>query len=722
LEATVSSLPLVRTEYLNTSTGTVRSGATAHGESLTDVESYLVPHSRMTGSALHSWGVGDGLTVTATAGESTVLVATGVALDSAGNLIALAEGGAAVVDPDVDPTQVVNIPTVPVTADGVALDTTEATGDRYLTITWREVLDPSSAGNAPTLVHAPWLRLIPAADLSGTGDQVVLARVQLDTQGAVTALTADNRRPAGLPTGRLELRRSRVTPGAPTGAGEQAAAEIGAGDDGGFAISVRPEGGTAVPVVTADPAGGVVALQPQGGSVGIGLNGQPPRRSLHVEGTGVHSGGSGGGYSFADRTTGVYDESAANGSRWVWYAQDTTARLWSGSDQVTVATKGSGPNPGPGPRLGVGTAAPSHAVHVGTNSGIRQNSLYVSGGAGWSSLAYNAFHNDTNQAWVFADPARPAVTIEMDDSGGVPRFQVYSTTSTAPQAFQLRFGIDGNTGKVTIPATLAAGSLTASATGNTDALSVSAAGGHGICASTSSPSTSAVVAVSNAPGGTGSAFSTIGSSSLLGAVSVTGDMSVSGTLRAGAKQFVIDHPLDAENRVLAHTSVESDERAVVYSGNVRCERDGTATVQLPDWLEALATDFRYQLTCIGGHADVYIAETVRENAFRIGGGTDGLQVSWQLTGVRQDAWARANDLVVEDDKPEEERGFYEHPEAFGKKLDAGVQWPRHQGLIQRNPAIARRTVRHAAEREARRVEAQQLRRRAVAPDRPGETT
>jgi hypothetical protein len=716
LEATVSSLPLVRTEYVNTSTGTVRSGATAHGESLTDVESYLVPHARMTSSTLHSWGVGDGLTVTAGAGQTALQVSTGVALDSAGNLIALAAGGSAIVDPDVDPTQVVNIPTVPVADDGIALATAGQTGDAYLTVTWREVLDPSSAGNAPTLIHAPWLRLVPLSAVTGAGDQVVLARVRLDAQGAVVALTAENRRSAGLPAGRLELVRSRATPGTPASVGPVPAGEIGAGDDGGLTIAVRPDGGAPVPVVTADPSGAAVALQPGGGQVGIGLHGAAPQRVLHVEGTEVHSGGPGGGYSFADRTVGAFDSSGGAGARWIWYAQDATARLWSGADQIVVATKGTGPNPGAGARLGIGTPAPTHAVHVAANSGIRQNSLYVGGGAGWSSLSYNAFHNETNQSWVFPDPARPAVTLEMDDSSNVPRFQVFSTTTSAPQSFQFRFGIDGNTGVVTVPGTLAAGVLSASSTGSNTAVNASAANGHAICASCTS-TTAALIAVNNTGGGAGPALATIGTSSLVGAVSVTGDMSVSGTLRAGAKQFVIDHPLDPENQVLAHASVESDERAVVYSGNVTCGPDGTATVRLPDWLEALATDFRYQLTCIGGHADVYIAETVRDNAFGIAGGSDGLQVSWQLTGVRQDAWARTHDLVVEDEKPPAERGFYEHPEAYGKRLDASVQWPRHEELIKRNPALARRTVRHAAERETRRVEAQLRRRQAVTPGR-----
>jgi hypothetical protein len=49
-------------------------------------------------------------------------------------------------------------------------------------------------------------------------------------------------------------------------------------------------------------------------------------------------------------------------------------------------------------------------------------------------------------------------------------------------------------------------------------------------------------------------------------------------------------------------------------------------------------------------------------------------VSWQATGVRQDAYANAHRIVVEEDKPLEERRYYLHPEVFGqsetKSIDA----------------------------------------------------
>jgi hypothetical protein len=70
---------------------------------------------------------------------------------------------------------------------------------------------------------------------------------------------------------------------------------------------------------------------------------------LHVEGREIHCGGSEGGFSFADRTTKEFvDEPSDTGQLWRWYAENGIARLWSGTDQLTVAPNG---------RIGIGIDA-----------------------------------------------------------------------------------------------------------------------------------------------------------------------------------------------------------------------------------------------------------------------------------------------------------------------------------------------------------------------------
>jgi hypothetical protein len=146
----------------------------------------------------------------------------------------------------------------------------------------------------------------------------------------------------------------------------------------------------------------------------------------------------------------------------------------------------------------------------------------------------------------------------------------------------------------------------------------------------------------------------------------TDDLIASNLTVSGAKHFRIDDPLDPANKYLYHASVESPDMMNLYNGTVVLDEGGEATVKLPDWFEALNRDFRYQLTCIGGFAPVYIAQEIGNNTFRIAGGAPGLKVSWQVTGVRHDPYAEAHRSPVEVEKPLAERGHYLHPELYLK--------------------------------------------------------
>jgi hypothetical protein len=145
----------------------------------------------------------------------------------------------------------------------------------------------------------------------------------------------------------------------------------------------------------------------------------------------------------------------------------------------------------------------------------------------------------------------------------------------------------------------------------------------------------------------------------------SGNVQVDGTLTYGSLRSKIDHPLDPGNMYLNQNAVESDEMKTIYDGVVELGADGAAWVEMPEWFDALNAELRYQLTCVGGYAPVYVAEEVRDNRFMIAGGTPGLKVCWQVTGVRQDAFARANSMPVEEMKPLNERGLYLHPTALG---------------------------------------------------------
>jgi hypothetical protein len=90
--------------------------------------------------------------------------------------------------------------------------------------------------------------------------------------------------------------------------------------------------------------------------------------------------------------------------------------------------------------------------------------------------------------------------------------------------------------------------------------------------------------------------------------------------------------------------------------------------------EALNRDFRYQLTAVGVPGpNLYIARKVSGNRFKIAGGKPHGEVSWQVTGIRQDAYANAYPIPVEEDKPTAEQGYYLHPEVFGQPASKSIQ-------------------------------------------------
>jgi len=156
----------------------------------------------------------------------------------------------------------------------------------------------------------------------------------------------------------------------------------------------------------------------------------------------------------------------------------------------------------------------------------------------------------------------------------------------------------------------------------------------------------------------------------------SGNVTVAGTLTKSAGSFRIDHPLDPQNKYLSHSFVESDEMKNVYDGIATLDQHGEAVVEMPKWFEALNREFRYQLTCIGEHAPVFIADEIHDNQFRIAGGYEGMRVSWQVTGVRHDPYATIHPIIVEEIKPIEQRGRLLHPDVYQLPESMGIDYAR----------------------------------------------
>jgi hypothetical protein len=159
-----------------------------------------------------------------------------------------------------------------------------------------------------------------------------------------------------------------------------------------------------------------------------------------------------------------------------------------------------------------------------------------------------------------------------------------------------------------------------------------------------------------------------------GDVEIDGNLAVSGTVSKGGGSFRIDHPLDPANKYLVHSFVESPEMLNVYSGNATTDARGRATVTLPAWFSSVNKDLRYQLTTLGQQAQAWVSSEVKGNAFSIATDKPNTKVSWQVSGVRADAWADANRIQVEMDKPAAERGKYLHPGLYGQSAEKGVRF------------------------------------------------
>ena len=155
-----------------------------------------------------------------------------------------------------------------------------------------------------------------------------------------------------------------------------------------------------------------------------------------------------------------------------------------------------------------------------------------------------------------------------------------------------------------------------------------------------------------------------GSKTVFG-VDSQGNAFFTGNVSKGGGSFKIDHPLDPANKYLSHSFVESPDMVNLYNGNVTTDPSGIAVVVLPDYFEALNRDFRYQLTVIGQFAQAIVAQEIEKGRFTIRTDKPSVKVSWQVTGVRQDAFANAHRIQVEEEKPAPERGHYLHPELFG---------------------------------------------------------
>ncbi|HEY0701184.1 MAG TPA: hypothetical protein VGD60_00310, partial [Candidatus Acidoferrales bacterium] len=294
----------------------------------------------------------------------------------------------------------------------------------------------------------------------------------------------------------------------------------------------------------------------------------------------------------------------------------------------------------------VGVDGLTNATAIGANSRVGENNALVLG-------SVNGINHATSNVHVGIGTTVPQYPLEVDDDGlGVT---LYATSS--------------------VPGAQAVVGYSSATTGLSN-------GGDFY---SSSPNGSGLVARNDTSTGY--------------AAYLEGNVVVTGMLSKAAGSFKIDDPLDPAGKYLSHSFVESPDMMNIYNGEVITNAKGYAVVTMPVWFEALNRTFRYQLTPVGQFAQSMIASEIKDGKFTIRTSKPRVKISWQVTGIRHDAYANAHRVPTEEEKPANEQGRYMHPELFGAGPEQAISASSHAAPpAAGNPKSARAAVRSESPR------------------------
>jgi hypothetical protein len=324
----------------------------------------------------------------------------------------------------------------------------------------------------------------------------------------------------------------------------------------------------------------------------------------------------------------------------------------------------------------IGSAGNGVLGEIGGTSGTGVQGAAV-GGTGATSGVFGQSSSNAGTGVNGWATAPGGVTYGVQGTTFSPQgFGVYgtaATTATAGIAYPSASGGVGVYGE-------ALGTSGIGVYGNGLSTGVYGNGFDGVYGLTTASTGNGVLGVAN---GGANAYGVWGSSSSGYAGYFSGKVQIDGNLSAtGVKSFKIDNPLDPANQYLYHYAVESPQVQNLYDGNVVLDAQGEAVVQLPDYFSAVNTgDYRYSLTPIGAPMpNLYVAEEIQGNTFKIAGGVAGKKVSWTVYGQRNDPWLRDHPQPDVAPKPAGEAGTYLYPQGYGQAASLAVDSARQQQL------------------------------------------
>ena len=81
-------------------------------------------------------------------------------------------------------------------------------------------------------------------------------------------------------------------------------------------------------------------------------------------------------------------------------------------------------------------------------------------------------------------------------------------------------------------------------------------------------------------------------------------------------------------------------------------------------------------------AQAWIERKIQNNQFTIKTDKPDVEVSWEVTGVRNDPYAKAHPMVVEQNKEASARGKYVHPELYGQPEEDAIGYVKQPEIKQ----------------------------------------
>ncbi len=163
-----------------------------------------------------------------------------------------------------------------------------------------------------------------------------------------------------------------------------------------------------------------------------------------------------------------------------------------------------------------------------------------------------------------------------------------------------------------------------------------------------------------------------------------GDVYVNGGINKPACSFLIDHPLDPENRLLRHNCMESPEHLAVYRGKIQLGADGEAAVKMPEYFKPLTKEDEatIHLTAVGSRPFLTGYEWGADYGGFTAYGEPNREVSWIVMAERDDPVIRRLARPVEEDKGPDnkfcDRGKLLHPTAYGYPESMGRNYELHE--------------------------------------------